>query len=110
MSGLFITGTDTEIGKTFISSLLIKLLADEGYKVAGMKPVASGAEIIDGELKNGDALSLIQASNIEVDYKTVNPYVFEDAISPHIAAENADMEIDLSEIKKDFLIAIGKDK
>ena len=102
MSGLFITGTDTEIGKTFVSSLLIKLLIEEGLQVAAMKPVASGAEIINGTLKNDDALSLIQASNVDADYKNINPYVFEPAVSPHIAAENAGVEIDLEKIKKCF--------
>lgn len=102
MSGLFITGTDTEIGKTFVSSLLIKLLTEENLQVAGMKPVASGANCIDGELKNDDALSLIEASNVDIEYKNVNPYVFEPAVSPHIAAEQAGIEISLNEIKKCF--------
>lgn len=93
MAGLFVTGTDTEIGKTFVSSLLIRLLAEENYKVAGMKPVASGADEINGELKNEDALSLIKAANVTVDYKSVNPYVFAPAVSPHIAAKQAATEI-----------------
>lgn len=102
MSGFFITGTDTEIGKTFVASLLIKLLTEEGLNVVGMKPIASGAKIIDGSLKNDDALSLIQASNVAVDYKEINPYVFEPAISPHLAAEAAGVEIDLKKIKNNF--------
>lgn len=102
MSGLFITGTDTEIGKTFVSSLLIKLFVEEGLQVTGMKPVASGAKYIDGILKNDDALSLINASNITTDYKNINPYVFEPAVSPHIAAVNAGVEIDLEKIKNNF--------
>lgn len=102
MSGFFITGTDTEIGKTFVASLLIKLLAEEGLHVVGMKPIASGAKIIGGSLKNDDALSLIQASNVAVDYKEINPYVFEPAISPHLAAEAAGVEIDLKKIKNNF--------
>ena len=102
MSGFFITGTDTEIGKTFVSSLLIKLLEEEGFKVIGMKPIASGAKIIDGCLKNDDALSLMQASNVDIDYKKINPYVFEPAISPHLAAEDAGIEIDLTKIKNNF--------
>ena len=102
MSGLFITGTDTEIGKTFVSSLLIKLFAEEGLKVAGMKPVASGAKMIDGSFKNDDALSLMNASNVKADYKVINPYVFENAVSPHIAAEQAEVEISVDEIKKNF--------
>lgn len=102
MSGLFITGTDTEIGKTYVSSLLIKILADEGLKVTGMKPVASGAKKINGVLQNEDALSLMQSSNIEVEYKNINPFVFEPAISPHLAAEDAGIEIDFAEIKNNF--------
>ena len=102
MSGFFITGTDTEIGKTFVSSLLIKLLAEEGLKVVGMKPIASGAKTIDGSLKNDDALSLIEASNVDVDYKIINPYVFEPAVSPHIAAEDAGIAIDLKKIMSNF--------
>ena len=103
MSGFFITGTDTEIGKTFVSSLLIKLLTEEGLKVIGMKPIASGAKKIDGGLKNDDALSLIDASNVNVDYEKINPYVFEPAISPHLAAEDAGVEIDLKKIKSNFV-------
>jgi len=102
MSGFFITGTDTEIGKTFVSSLLIKILVEEGLQVTGMKPIASGAKIVDGVLKNEDALSLIEASNIEADYKVINPYVFEDAISPHLAAEQDGTEISLEKIKNNF--------
>lgn len=102
MSGLFITGTDTEIGKTFVSTLLIKLLVDDGLNVAAMKPVASGAQKIEGILKNDDALSLMQASNVELDYETVNPYVFEPATSPHIAAEQTGVEINCEIIKNNF--------
>jgi dethiobiotin synthetase len=102
MSGFFITGTDTEIGKTFVSSLLIKILVEDGLQVVGMKPIASGANIIDGSLKNEDALSLMRASNVDADYKNINPYIFEQAIAPHIAAEQVGIEIDLEEIKNNF--------
>ena len=102
MSGFFITGTDTEIGKTFVSSLLIKLLVDEGFSVSGMKPIASDAKMIGGILQNEDALTLMQAANVEADYSLVNPYVFKDAVSPHIAAEDAGVEIDLAKIKNNF--------
>lgn len=102
MSGLFITGTDTEIGKTFVSALLIKMLTDNGYKVSGMKPIASDAKEVNGILQNDDALTLIQAANVESDYNVVNPYVFEPAISPHLAAEEEGLEIDLNVIKNNF--------
>lgn len=102
MSGFFITGTDTEIGKTFVSSLLIKMFVDEGFNVVGMKPIASGAKSIDGVLKNDDALSLMHASNVEVEYSQVNPYVFEPAVSPHIAAQKAGVDITCDTIKSNF--------
>ena len=102
MSGFFITGTDTEIGKTYVSTQIIKLLIDEGLRVAVMKPIASGAHEISGELKNDDALSLIEACNTENTYRIVNPYVFEPAISPHLAAEKKGVEINLNEIKNNF--------
>lgn len=102
MAGIFITGTDTEIGKTYVSCLLMRSLIEEGYRVAGMKPVASGATLQDGILKNEDALSLMAASNIETEYQTVNSYVFEPAISPHLAAAKAGIEIDCKNIKINF--------
>jgi len=108
MSGFFITGTDTEIGKTFVSTLLIRVLAEEGLRVAGMKPIASGANLVDGMLQNEDALSLIEASNVITDYNEVNPYIFEEAVSPHIAAENTGVEIDLEQIKKHFELLKNK--
>lgn len=102
MSGFFITGTDTEIGKTFVSSLLIKMFVEEGFNVVGMKPIATGAKNIDGVLKNDDALSLMDASNVDVDYQIINPYVFEPAVSPHIAAQEAGVEITCDVIKSNF--------
>ncbi|MCW8901397.1 MAG: dethiobiotin synthase [Gammaproteobacteria bacterium] len=102
MAGFFITGTDTEIGKTFVSSLLIQFFVGKAYKAVGMKPVASGARKVGGVLQNEDALSLMQASNIEVEYKTVNPYTFEAAVSPHIAAEQAGVEIKHEMIKNNY--------
>jgi len=102
MSGFFVTGTDTEIGKTFVSSLLIRVLAEEDLRVVGMKPIASGAKIVDGVLKNEDALSLMEASNVITKYNEINPYVFEEAVSPHIAAEKAGVEIEIEQIKNNF--------
>lgn len=104
MSGFFITGTDTEIGKTFVSSLLIKLLVDEGLQVSAMKPIASDAKMVNGALQNEDAITLMQAANIKSDYQIINPYVFEQAVSPHLAAEESGIEIDLYKIKECFEI------
>ncbi|GAB4194685.1 MAG: dethiobiotin synthase [Wenzhouxiangellaceae bacterium] len=82
----FITGTDTEIGKTFVSVGLTRALAARGLAVAGLKPVASGAEQPG---VNADALALQQAASVELPLAQVNPFCFEPAIAPHIAAAEA---------------------
>ena len=103
MPGLFVTGTDTDVGKTFVCTRLIKTLISNGLKVAAMKPVASGADIHDGILKNADALALINAANIATEYNIVNPFLFEPAIAPHLAAANAEVKIELKKIKECYL-------
>ena len=114
MKRWFITGTDTEIGKTYVASALIRQLVAEGYRVAGMKPVASGCESTEAGLRNEDALSLIAASNVELPYEIVNPFAFEPAIAPHIAAQEAGHKIDIKRIRRlaetikaDYLIIEG---
>ena len=106
--GIFITGTDTEIGKTYISSLLIDELCKQGHKVIGMKPIASGAEKVNGVLKNEDAMQLMQHANVDCPYELVNPYCFEPAIAPHIAAERINNVIDLEVIKKAYFQLANK--
>ncbi len=99
MKRWFITGTDTEIGKTVVASALIRHLAEKGYRVAGMKPVASGCAVTGNGLRNDDALSLIAAANVDLPYELVNPYAFEPAIAPHIAAQEAGQSIDIDKIR-----------
>lgn len=85
------TGTDTGVGKTTVSCALLKAFAARGKKVVGMKPVVAGSE-------NGqwcDVEQLIAASNIRVDRQHVNPYAFDPPVSPHIAAQQAGIDIDL---------------
>ena len=91
---VFITGTDTEVGKTFYSKLLLQSLNAQGLHTAAMKPLASGAEVQDGKLRNADALVLQQAANTSFSYELCNPYCFEPAIAPHLAAEHAGVRID----------------
>ena len=98
--GFFITGTDTEIGKTTLSLALISALHNAGYRVSTMKPVASGCTLQDGQLRNDDALKLIAACHQDLDYNEVNPYAFEPPIAPHIAAEQAGVQIDIQAIAK----------
>jgi dethiobiotin synthetase len=100
--GIFVTGTDTEVGKTVVATALVRGLVSRGLRVAAMKPVASGSKRTPQGLRNEDALSLMAASNIAMPYERVNPYCFEPAISPHIAAEEAKIAIDLAHIRRNF--------
>lgn len=93
MAGYFVTGTDTEVGKTVISLGLMQLLQDQGLRVVGMKPVASGCVHTPGGLRNDDALKLQNQSSEMPDYALVNPYAFEPPIAPHIAAREIGVEI-----------------
>lgn len=95
---LFVTGTDTGVGKTHISVGLLKSFQAMGYQALGVKPIASGASWIDGQLKNEDGLKLNQASSILMDYKLTNPIVFEEPIAPHIAAEKENITLTLKEM------------
>jgi len=84
---VFITGTDTDCGKTHVSLALLAGLRERGLRVAGFKPVAAGAEMRDGELQNDDALALAGAANVGLSYPDVNPFCFPRPVSPHIEAE-----------------------
>jgi dethiobiotin synthetase len=103
MRGFFITGTDTGIGKTRVSAGLLKALAKAGHKTAGMKPIASGAEMTPEGLRNEDALALQKAASLKRDYALVNPYCFAPPIAPHIAALDAQVEISLDVIRPAYL-------
>jgi len=96
--GFFVTGTDTEVGKTLVSSGIIRLFADAGQKVVGMKPIASGSVQTEEGLRNEDAENLIAQSNCELPYEMVNPYCFEPPIAPHIAARRVDQRIEVEKI------------
>jgi len=95
MQGYFITGTDTDVGKTWISLGMIEALKRQGCKVGVMKPVSAGCETTSDGLRNEDAVRLQRHSNVELDYDVINPYAFEPAIAPHIAAAEAGILIDI---------------
>ncbi|AFJ02463.1 Dethiobiotin synthetase [Methylophaga frappieri] len=97
-SGFFITGTDTEVGKTRISVGLIEVLKQQGHRVAAMKPVASGCEQTATGLQNEDALALQAAASVRSPYSQLNPYAFAPAIAPHIAALQDGVEINLTNL------------
>ena len=94
----FVTGTDTEIGKTLVSSALVDAMAQRGWASVGMKPVAAGAELIDGVWCNEDVQALRAVSNVAVPDALINPYLFRLAAAPHIAAREEGREIDLVHI------------
>ena len=100
---IFITGTDTGIGKTFYTCRLLESLNAEGYSTLALKPVAAGAIEVGGVLKNDDALQLQQAASVDIPYQDVNPYCFELPIAPHLAATKESREIDLKLIRDQYL-------
>lgn len=100
--GYFITGTDTGVGKTTISLGLLRGLRERGYKTAAMKPVASGAQRIDGQWRNDDALQLQREATVRLPYELVNPIFFPEPIAPHIAAKIHGVAIDVDAIVKAF--------
>jgi len=99
MKGLFVTGTDTGVGKTRVAVALIRALRAQGMRVAAMKPVSAGSA--SGEL-NEDVVALLQAANVTVDIRDVNPYAFAPAIAPHIAAQQAGVQIELEVIAEAY--------
>lgn len=96
--GLFIAGTDTGVGKSLVAGALIRTLVQRGQRVAGMKPIAAGADETPDGLRNDDALALRAASNIDAEYSLINPYCFPAPVSPHIAAREAGVTVDIGQI------------
>lgn len=84
--GFFVTGTDTEIGKTCVSAALLHLFAKAGYRSAGLKPVAAGTELIAGERINEDVRALRGAGSLALTGAEVGPLQLDAACAPHIAA------------------------
>ncbi|WON77998.1 dethiobiotin synthase [Serratia sp. UGAL515B_01] len=91
----FVTGTDTEVGKTVASCALLQAASAAGWRCAGYKPVASGSEMTSEGLRNSDALSLLSHSKVVMDYSLVNPYTFAEPTSPHIASRDVGLPISL---------------
>ncbi|MDF0534308.1 dethiobiotin synthase [Shewanella yunxiaonensis] len=91
----FVTGTDTDSGKTHVAAAMLhKARTSYRMKTVGVKPIASGCERTADGLRNADARMLIAESTLKLDYNKINPFTFEPAIAPHIAA--ADIGVDLS--------------
>ena len=82
----FITGTDTNVGKTLVTGALLLNARAYGLKAVGLKPVSAGCTLLHGRLVNDDALLLQQLSSVALDYADINPLALEPAIAPHLAA------------------------
>ncbi len=116
MSTCFVTGTDTDAGKTLVTSGLLALARRRGLTTLGLKPVAAGCEpSLSGGgiagLRNADALALQAQSRPAMPYPAVNPFAFEPAIAPHLAARRAGVTLSLEVLLEKILplLALGRD-
>lgn len=116
MKGVFVTGTDTECGKTEVTLALMWSLRQRGMRVLGMKPVAAGCDSTADGLRNMDAQRLRGLGSHQVPYDLVNPYAFEPPIAPHLAAADVGVKIEPEVIRAaagrlaaqcDFLVVEG---
>ncbi len=98
MFSVYVTGTDTGIGKTLASCALLHALRGHGLRAVGMKPVASGCDRVDGEWKNADALALQTAGEPGIAYADINPFALEHPLAPELAARDAGVEVALPPI------------
>lgn len=107
----FVTGTDTEIGKTTIAAGLLHAARLDGLSTAAAKPVASGCERIPEGLRNSDALALLGECSLPLAYDQVNPFAFEPAIAPHLAAREQGVKLTVEALKGPVLsvLELGAD-
>lgn len=96
----FVTGTDTEIGKTLISGALLHALATAGVRAAGMKPVAAGLEWRDGAWRNEDVDRIAAAANVGLPQQLATPYLLREPAAPHIAAALEGARIEIARIRQ----------
>jgi dethiobiotin synthetase len=96
----FIAGTDTDVGKTTIAAGLLHAARLQGLSTLGAKPVASGCTSTPKGLRNSDAQALIDESSIKLAYEEVNPFAFEPAIAPHVAAREAGVVLEVAVLSR----------
>jgi|TARA_B110000090_G_scaffold194385_1_gene229473 dethiobiotin synthetase len=95
---LFITGTDTDVGKTVVACGFLAAANDQGLRTAAIKPVAAGCEITQQGMTNDDALQLQAAASHKLSYQQINPVALEPAIAPHIAAAESGVRMSASRL------------
>jgi dethiobiotin synthetase len=93
MKGFFITGTDTGVGKTWMTTALLHALAARGLRVAGLKPLACGGHDTPEGWRNEDAELMMEEASVALPYTTVNPVLFPEPVAPHIAARHAGVHL-----------------
>ena len=106
--GIFITGTDTGVGKTFVAAGLLKAMREMGFNVCPMKPLETGCRVKNGKLIPQDALELIKASGAEEPVEIVSPYIFRQPLAPAIAAELEEVIIKKKKILSAFEYLLNK--
>jgi dethiobiotin synthetase len=95
---LFITGTDTDVGKTVVACGFLAAANQQGLRTAAIKPVAAGCEVTEQGMTNSDALQLQAAASHKLSYQQINPVALEPAIAPHIAAAEAGLRMSASRL------------
>ncbi|MDD7804563.1 MAG: dethiobiotin synthase [Endozoicomonas sp. (ex Botrylloides leachii)] len=94
----FVTGTDTDAGKTVVTCGLLEGARMKGYKTLGLKPLSAGCEVTPDGLRNNDALEIMHAMTCELPYEQVNPAAFESPAAPHIVAEQTNITVTLEQL------------
>ena len=94
----FITGTDTDVGKTYIACQLLHAAQQRGLRTIGLKPLAAGAEKIDGEWRNDDAVLLQKSATVNLPFASINPFCLKLAAAPHLAAQKSDAALNAKTI------------
>jgi dethiobiotin synthase len=101
--GIFITGTGTDVGKTYITALLVKRLQETGVMAAYYKAAVSGNQRQGQRLLPGDAMYVKKISGISQPLDTMVPYIYEQAVSPHLAARSEGNPVELSVVRQGYL-------
>ncbi len=104
---IFITGTDTDVGKTYASIKLLSYFNQLGYRTLGLKPIASGCEKVNQTWRNDDALQLSQEASIKLPYRNINPFAFPEAIAPHLAAKKANCSLTIETLNEKTAYALS---
>ena len=100
--GYFVTATGTDVGKTFITALLVKKWRDSGIDAGYYKAALSGAELRDGKWVAGDADYVKRIANLSDTQEQLVSYVYKEAVSPHLAARKEGNPVELAKVKDDF--------